>query len=277
MRETIIFILVLAILLVTGKAFSAQGQWGGFIYLTPKSGNMIPADKKGNILQTLKMDIKSFGNDFDPKKGRIETIQFYKGYDYSQDGKSLMKNIPTILIKVESLEKAKIDSFFKKVSNALNKYFDMKYRFGVTRQLNYTDTKTLARLKDNAPKRSNGTDQPNAVIFPLSKTSEWWSLTSEKREQYFHKNTDMFGKNNLGHNEIGFKYIKRIYRKLYHSRFIDKQQDFVTYFEFADKDIDTFKSLLNGLRDKQINPEWKFVQEEPIFWGKRMMSLGEIL
>lgn len=263
---------LLAVCLWTNTAFSSQGQWGGFIYLIPKAGMQIPADKKAGILHALKKDAAGFSNEFTPEKGAMETIHYLKGNGYTLNGKPVTSAVPSALIRVESLDRAKVEAFHKSVANALKDYFDVEYRTAVTGQLNYTDAKTLARLKEGAPKRGNGTEQPNAIVFPIAKKAEWWALPTDKRMELFHKGADY-----QGHNEVGFVYITKIFRKLYHSRFVDSQQDFMTYFEFSNDDIPAYEVLLNGLRDEKGNPEWKYVVEKPLFIGKRAKSIDEIL
>jgi len=277
MRKTVCFAFLLAVCFWATNAFAAQGQWGGFIYLIPKTGAQIPSDKKEDILLTLKNDAAGFSNEFDPGKGTLETIHYLKGRGYTLNGKPVTTGVASALIRVESLDRARVDAFHKSVVSALKDYFAVEYRIAVTGQLSYTDAMTLARLKEGAPKRGNAVEQPNAVVFPIAKTPQWWELPTDKRTEYFHKNPEAFGKDHSGHNEVGFVYIKKIFRKLYHSRFIDPQQDFMTYFEFSDDDKPAFESLLQGLRDEKINPEWKYVVEKPLFTGKRVKSIDEIL
>ncbi|MBI4384816.1 MAG: chlorite dismutase family protein [Nitrospinae bacterium] len=277
MRKLHAFILMSVVFLWASGASAQQGQWGGFIYLTPKTGSGIPAGKKDATLQNLEKAAAEFANDFTPEKGKTDTIQYYKQHEYTQDGKPAAGKVPAILVRVESLSRNKVDDYIRTLSGALGDHFDVERRLGVTRELNYTNAETLDRLKAGAPKRGDGKGQPNAVVLPISKTNAWWALTLDKRENYFNQRPEIFGKSHLGHNAVGFMYIDRIFRKLYHSRFIDDRQDFVTYFEFSDSDSETYKKLLDGLRDKAVNPEWEYVQEKPLFWGKRTASLKEIL
>jgi len=248
---------------------AAQGQWGGFLYLFLKPGIPFSADDISSLSSQLESLGRGFENDFHPGKGKTETIQYYRTNRYTLRDKA-MEAAPQGLIKVESLDREKVEQFIEHAHGLLEDRFFMEVRYGVTRQLNYTDAKTLERLKENAPTRGNGRDQPNAVVFPLSKSAKWWGMTQEKRTAYFFKKPDRSGESHLGHNEIGFLYIQKIFRKLYHSRFVNAGQDFVTYFEYADADSEAFNKLLNGLRNETRNPEWKFVNEEPIFWGKRL-------
>jgi chlorite dismutase len=237
----------------------------------------VSSDAKSSIAKSLQKEAGDFLNDFTPEKGKLETIHYYKETEYTLNGKPVTSKVPTALIRVESVKREKIDAYYKTASTVLKDYFDLEYRVGVTQELKYTDTATLERLKAAAPQRGSGKDQPNAVIFPLSKSPAWWAMPLEKRKQYFDKHPETFGSENQGHNEVGFMYINKIFRKLYHSRYIDSQQDFMTEFEYSDNDVDTFKALLSGLQDIKKNKEWEFVKEFPIFWGKRKASIEEIL
>lgn len=273
MTKISVLAMLCAVFLWTTPAFSQQGQWGGFIYLVPKNGVTLSADKKESIAKALHHEAGDFSNDFSPEKGKVETIQFYK----SSEAPGEKPNSAAGLIRVESMKKTKVDGYHKAVVHAVKDFFDVEYRIAVTAELDYTDAATLDQLKARAPTRGNGKDQPNAVVLPIAKTPAWWALPLDKRKQYMDKHPETFGKDHVGHNEIGFVYIKNIFRKLYHSRFIDDQQDFMTYFEFSDNDMDNYNNLLKNLRDKQINPEWEYVQERPIFYGKRKASIEEIL
>ena len=102
-----------------------------------------------------------------------------------------------------------------------------------------------------------------AVIIPIRKKAVWWAMPTDERMAYFQKKADK-----VGHTAIGAKYVDRIYRKLYHTRYAveSTDHDFITYFEFERKHIDDFKSLLGQLRDPQQNPEWGFVDREYEIW-----------
>ncbi len=70
---------------------------------------------------------------------------------------------------------------------------------------------------------------------------------------------------------IGLRYADRIYRKLYHSRYIHPPQgfDFLTYFEFPEDLAEDFRALLSNLRDPELNPEWAFVKREIEIWLRK--------
>jgi hypothetical protein len=134
---------------------------------------------------------------------------------------------------------------------------------GLPEHLQYTTGEQRADLN----KRSRAELPPGkdtvAVIIPIRKTAAWWALPHDERNAHFHKKGDK-----IGHTAIGAKYVERIYRKLYHTRYAvdNKDHDFITYFEFERAHTDDFQNLLRQLRDPQQNPEWTFVDHEYEIW-----------
>ncbi len=259
------------------NAWAVQGQWAAFIYLFPKSeASMNDSSAQARLGHKISQASAGFSNDFTPQKNETDTVQYIRVTKYLLEGKPVSDK-PAALIRAESTDRKVLDEYVESLVRIVKDHFRLETRFAVTRELNYTDAETLQRLRDHAPKRGTGKEQPNAVVFPLSKTSAWWTLPTDKRQDYFYANPALFGKDHLGHNGVGFKYIQQIFRKLYHSRFTDPQQDFMTYFEYGDNDAETFDALLSGLRDPTHNQEWKYVQEKPIVYGKRTATPEEML
>jgi Chlorite dismutase len=134
---------------------------------------------------------------------------------------------------------------------------------GVPQHLQYTTGAQRADLN----KRSRSELLPGkdtvVVVIPIRKSAAWWALPHDERLAHFQKKGDK-----IGHTAIGAKYVERIYRKLYHTRYAveTKDHDFITYFEFDRAHTDDFKSLLTQLRDPQQNPEWNFVDREYEIW-----------
>lgn len=259
----------------TLSAHAAQGQWGGFIYLFRKDGAGMSEQWKESLVKAVQRASLDLHNDFTPKSS-LETIQFIRTTRYTLNGETVSPQ-PLGVIRIESTNRDTLNRFFETLKNASGDVLDLKLLLGVTSELRYTDAQTLERLQKHAPRRGDGKEQPNAVVFPLSKTGEWWNKPQDQRQAYFFRHPDRFGGDQLGHNEIGFRYIQKIYRKLYQSRFLNGGVDFLTYFEYADGDQEAFDGLLSGLRDTKLNPEWSFVKEKPIVYGKRVETLEEIL
>jgi hypothetical protein len=133
---------------------------------------------------------------------------------------------------------------------------------GVPRHLEYTTAKQKEELKGSRPELPAGKDTA-AVIIPIRKNAAWWALPHDERNAFFHKKGDR-----KGHTAIGAEYVDRIYRKLYHARYVadNPDHDFITYFEFKREHESDFRALLKKLRDVKLNPEWKFVDREYEIW-----------
>ncbi len=135
---------------------------------------------------------------------------------------------------------------------------------GAVRHLQYTSAEVRSELQ----KKSSPVYPPSAstlaVLIPIRKSEKWWSFSQDERQKHFERN----GARN--HTAIGQDYAARIYRKLYHSRYLETETplgyDFLTYFEFDRKDRPLFESLLAELRNVKINPEWQFVDFEMEIW-----------
>ncbi len=134
---------------------------------------------------------------------------------------------------------------------------------GVTQNLHYTSDAQRQELDRRSISELEPSDLTTAVLIPIGKSEAWWKLAQDQREAYFEK-TDT----RAGHTEIGIKYVDRIFRKLYHSRYLNPvlDYDFLTYFEFKHVYEKDFKTLLAELRDTRSNPEWTYVNREFEIW-----------
>jgi hypothetical protein len=134
---------------------------------------------------------------------------------------------------------------------------------GVRQHLHYTSEAQRQELSRDARPEVEPSDHTTAVLIPIGKSEEWWKLSQDQRQAYFQKSDT-----SPGHTAIGLKYVDRVFRKLYHSRYLNAAlgYDFLTYFEFEDVHADDFKTLLAELRDTNINPEWAYVNREFEIW-----------
>jgi hypothetical protein len=119
--------------------------------------------------------------------------------------------------------------------------------------------------------RSHGEFEPSnettSVLIPIGKSTQWWQLAQDVRQAYFTQT-----ETKEGHAAIGLRYVDLVYRKLYHSRYMDASvhYDFLTYFEFRSSHCDDFKELLAELRDTERNPEWAYVGLEYEIWMTKL-------
>jgi hypothetical protein len=132
---------------------------------------------------------------------------------------------------------------------------------GATTHLVYTDSDVRSELLRISSPESG----PVAVLIPIRKSAEWWGLAREQRQAL------VMGGAPHGHLAIGQRYAARIYRRLYHARYLPGSEwDFLTYFEFPRDTTAAFRELLAALRDVDRNPEWAFVDREIELWMTRL-------
>lgn len=99
-----------------------------------------------------------------------------------------------------------------------------------------------------------GRPQANcAALIPLRKSAKWWELTQDERRAIFETQSH--------HTATGLKYLPQIARRLHHCRDLATTEpfDFLTWFEFAERDAKLFDQLLVELRQTE---EWKYVERE---------------
>jgi hypothetical protein len=132
---------------------------------------------------------------------------------------------------------------------------------GATGHVVYTDSATKSELGRVSATPSG----PRAVLIPIRKSAEWWALAQDQRQAYFDPSSSG------GHIAIGNRFAAKIYRRLYHSRYLPGSDwDFLTYFEFTSNNAGAFSELLTLLRDPHHNPEWGFVDREVEIWMTRV-------
>lgn len=132
---------------------------------------------------------------------------------------------------------------------------------GVTRHLGYQTAAERVELAPPAPPASGGF----CVLIPISKSAAWWNLAQDERILAFR------GRPPRGHVAVGRPYANRIFRKLYHGRYLPGAGwDFLTYFEFETEREAEFRALVAALRDPEQNPEWSYVEREAEVWMRRV-------
>ncbi|MBL9169228.1 MAG: chlorite dismutase family protein [Verrucomicrobiales bacterium] len=92
-----------------------------------------------------------------------------------------------------------------------------------------------------------------AVLIPIRKNAAWWALTQDERREIFEAKSH--------HTQIGLDALPAIARRLHHCRDLSEAEpfDFITWFEFAAKDVAVFDQTLERLR---ISEEWSYVDRE---------------
>ncbi|MBI3803739.1 MAG: hypothetical protein HY282_08255 [Nitrospirae bacterium] len=134
---------------------------------------------------------------------------------------------------------------------------------GVMQHLHYTgraEREDLERVSRPEPGLSG---EMITVLILVGKSEAWWKMAQDERQVLFQKTA-----RHEGHRNIGYRYADRIYRRLYHARYVHPAApyDFITYFEFESSHTADFRSLLSELRDIRKNPEWLYVDFECEVW-----------
>jgi Chlorite dismutase len=94
-------------------------------------------------------------------------------------------------------------------------------------------------------------DSQRGALIPMRKSDAWWDLAQDERRALFETRSR--------HIEIGAAYLPAIARRLYHCRDLGGPFDFLTWFEFHERDAPAFDELLGRLRDTE---EWRYVDRE---------------
>ena len=103
---------------------------------------------------------------------------------------------------------------------------------GLTKKPNYVPG-FPDQLKTDLKESVEVGPRPYAIVIPIRKSADWWSLDLEKRAAMMRE-----------HTEVSLPYIKTVKRKLYHASGLD-DLDFITYFETSK--LDDFHSLILSL------------------------------
>jgi Chlorite dismutase len=110
--------------------------------------------------------------------------------------------------------------------------------------------------KDQLTALQEGLGRPQAdcaVLIPIKKSTAWWQLTQGERRRIFEEQSH--------HTQIGLGYLPHIARRLHHCRDLSTEEpfDFLTWFEFAEKDTAAFDEMLQKLR---ATDEWHYIERE---------------
>lgn len=138
---------------------------------------------------------------------------------------------------------------------------------GVVQHLHYTGRSEQTELKTISRPELAPSAETVAVLIPIGKSDAWWAMSQDERQILFKKTV-----RHEGHHGIGRRYADRIFRRLYHTRYVDPSApyDFLTYFEFHESDTLEFRKMLTELRDVKKNPEWLYVDFEYEVWMTKL-------
>lgn len=223
------------------------------------------------------MVARGFFNDFDADGTRDmqphETIQFLvaEGDPLSDSGIAAAQ----FAVQASGKYRPRLQEFEVDLRRRLGDLAEVVAIDGAERTPRYTSSELYEYAYRAAVPRKSGRIARCAFVLPMSKTEEWWQKSTLERHAYFYPHVDSgSGCPVHGHARTAQDGISTIFRRLYHNP--DGYQrrgeyDFITYFECEDEHIPTFHRIHSALRDTTKNPEWQFVQEGPLWQGKRVL------
>ena len=121
---------------------------------------------------------------------------------------------------------------------------------GVTSNMRYTARDEA----DSLVARQEGLSRPastHAALIPIRQIEAWWVMAPDERRRVLQEQ--------LRHIRIGLDYLPGIARQLHQCRDLGEPSDFLTWFEYAPEETETFDELRRRLREK---PEWDDVDRE---------------
>ena len=246
-----------------------------FIFIIPRREDDVMA---GRLRTTGSIVARGFFNDFDVDGSRDaqphETIQFLIADGNTATADSGVEAAPYV-IQVSAKYRARLAEVELELRRRLGNAAAVLSLDGAERAPRYSSAEMFDFAYRKAVPRRSGRVSRNAIILPISKTTEWWQTPSLERHAFFYPHVDPnSGCPVHGHARAAQDGIPTLYRRLYHNP--DGYQrrgefDFVTYFECEDEHVPTFERVHSALRDTARNPEWQYVREGPLWRGRRVL------
>jgi len=203
----------------------------------------------------------------------LETVQFLSLNGVGVDAAPL--HPARYAVQVNSRYRPRLDELEKELRRRVGDTGDVDVLDGCIRVPQYSSASVATWAYEQARSHGTGRTQPNAIILPVRKNAAWWAMPELERHQYFYPHHDRAShKCVAGHAAIGREAAPHIYRRVYHNPHgpgRPGEWDFVTYFECEDEHLPLFDDTLEAMRDVSKNPEWRYVEEGPMWRGRRVL------
>jgi hypothetical protein len=265
-----------------GNSVVANLAYTKFLFVVSKAED----DAHGARLRTAGGNIaRGFFNDYDIDDSRetqvqpFETIQFFvregDAPEMPTDCAGPCINKARHLVQVSSKYRPRLQEIDEELRRRIGDSAEVIALEGAARNPRYSSPEMVQYATKGAPLRRSGRATRNAIIIPMCKTPEWWQKSTLERHAYFYPHVDQArGHQVNGHAMAAAKGIPSLFRRVYHNPDgyeRPNEFDFVTYFECDDEALPVFDQVLDSLRDVLQNPEWRYVQEGPIWRGRRVL------
>ncbi len=245
-----------------------------FLFILPRDGDLAAGNRlrqAGNIVG------RGFFNDFDADGTRDvqphETIQFFVAEEDGSPKSGI--TAARYALQVSGKYRPRLQDVQTELERRLGDTADLIAIDGADRVPRYTSAEMYAYAYKGAQPRRTGRLARRAFIVPVRKSAAWWAKPSLERHAYFYPHVDSTtGVLVKGHAQAAEAAIPVLYRKLYHNPDgyqRDHAFDFVVYFECEDEHVEVFERGWQAMRDPSQNPEWAFVEEGPVWRGRRVL------
>ena len=265
-----------------GNGVTANLAYTKFLFVVSKAED----DAHGARLRTAGGNIaRGFFNDYDIDDSRetqvqaFETIQFFvregDAPEVPKDCVGPCINRARHLVQVSSKYRPRLQEIDEELRRRIGDSAEVIALEGAARNPRYSSPEMVQYASKGAPLRRSGRASRNAIIIPMCKTPEWWQKSTLERHAYFYPHVDQArGHQVNGHAMAAAKGIPSLFRRVYHNPDGYERAnefDFVTYFECDDEALPVFEQVMRSLRDLHQNPEWRYVEEGPIWRGRRVL------
>ncbi len=225
---------------------------------------------------------RGFFNDFDiddardTQAQRFETIQFsVRDGDAPADCQGPCMQMARHVVQVSSKYRPRLLEIDEELRRRLGDSAEILSLDGAFRNPRYSSPEMVQYSNKGTPPRRSGRLSKNAIIVPSRKTPEWWQKSVLERHSYFYPHVDHASATPVkGHALAAEQGIPSLFRRVYHNPDGYERPgefDFVSYFECDDESLPVFDQVMTSLRDFHQNPEWRYVEEGPIWRGRRVL------
>jgi hypothetical protein len=225
---------------------------------------------------------RGFFNDFDiddareTQAQRFETIQFcVRDGDDPADCAGPCIQKARHMVQISSKYRPRLQEIDEELRRRVGDAAEILSLEGAFRNPRYSSAEMAQYSSKGAPPRRSGRLSRNAIIAASRKTPEWWQKSALERHSYFYPHTDHASACPVkGHAVAAEKGIATLFRRVYHNPDGYERAgefDFLSYFECDDESLPMFEQVMSSLRDVRQNPEWRYVEEGPIWRGRRVL------
>jgi hypothetical protein len=265
-----------------GVAVGSNLAYTRFLFVIARTDD----DAHGARLRTAGANIaRGFFNDFDIDDSRETQVQAHETIQFlirEPETKPLPEKIPgphvtmaRNCVQITSKYRPRLQEIDDEFRRRMGDTAEIITLEGATRNPRYSSAEMVNYSNRGAPPRRSGRLSRNAIIIPIRKTADWWQKSTLERHSYFYPHVDHASASPVkGHAQAAEHGIASLFRRVYHNPDgyeRENEFDFVTYFECDDEALPVFDQVMNSLRDFHQNPEWRYVQEGPIWRGRRVL------